>query len=676
MEYLTKTANFDGLRGHFLAEEIRRYVSKIRSKHIINSSLNISLYTIMMRLKCLSMAPINLCQFFPMVIGLLFHLFITLYAATSNLGPERPATQGSIWPKPRFEKRFQFYFTIDTNQLQFQIVGETCSIIDRALERYAVLAKSTVMYGKIDSTRRGVKSAPELNTKNLTTFRINLKKPCEEYPTEKMDESYQLTVAHHSLNDMPEDNLSADSVWGILRGLESFSQMLVPHKEGRVFILQGVLIEDSPRFPYRGLLLDTSRHFFPVPEILRVLDGMAYSKMNIFHWHIVDDQSFPYRSILFPELSAKGAYQSELAVYTPCDVLAIIDYARDRGIRVIPEFDVPGHARSWGEGVDGLLTRCSSTNEYGPMDPTKTETYVFLRDFFAEIASVFKDKYVHLGGDELNTRCWEDNKLIADFMAKSNDSQDITSLKRLFYQRVLDINNKLGLKSMFWEEILETGLPLNKDTVIQVWKVESTYTIQPVVSRGFKAVYSGCWYLNMLERKWHDYYKCDILEFNGTPRQKSLVVGGEVSVWGEWVDESNLSPHIWPRACAAAERLWTYTPDSEAAAGARIEEHACRLKRRGVPAAPPNGPGYCPVIPLAEDTGASTREVDAETQTRKVDAETQTREVDTETQTRETPKPQAPTKAPSDVSKPESEGSFVESLFEFFSYFRFLRASN
>lgn len=112
---------FEGLRGHFLAEEIRRYVSKIRSKHIINSSLNISLYTIMMRLKCLSMAPINLCQFFPMVIGLLFHLFITLYAATSNLGPERPATQGSIWPKPRFEKRFQFYFTIDTNQLQFQV---------------------------------------------------------------------------------------------------------------------------------------------------------------------------------------------------------------------------------------------------------------------------------------------------------------------------------------------------------------------------------------------------------------------------------------------------------------------------------------------------------------------------------------------------------------------------
>lgn len=116
-------------------------------------------------------------------------------------------------------------------------------------------------------------------------------------------------------------------------------------------------IYDKPRMPHRGLLLDTSRHFIPVDDILLILDGMSYNKLNVFHWHIVDDNSFPYESSAFPKLSLKGSYHPTM-VYSAYNIRKIIEYARIRGIRVIPEFDTPAHTTSWGQGHPELLTQC------------------------------------------------------------------------------------------------------------------------------------------------------------------------------------------------------------------------------------------------------------------------------------------------------------------------------
>ena len=120
-------------------------------------------------------------------------------------------------------------------------------------------------------------------------------------------------------------------------------------------------IHDKPRLRHRGLLLDTSRHFIPVDDIYLTLDAMSYNKLNVFHWHIVDDTSFPYESSVFPELSSKGAFHPSMT-YSPRSIQKIIDYARLRGIRVIPEFDSPAHTKSWGQGHPYLLSKCYGTS--------------------------------------------------------------------------------------------------------------------------------------------------------------------------------------------------------------------------------------------------------------------------------------------------------------------------
>ena len=126
---------------------------------------------------------------------------------------------------------------------------------------------------------------------------------------------------------------------------------------------------------------------------------MVYNKMNVFHWHIVDDQSFPYESTTFPLLHENGAYDAETHVYSQRDIADVIEYARLRGIRVVPEFDSPGHTLSWGKGQEELLSVCYDDEgrplqEQGPIDPSKESTFTFLTDFMKEVKDVFPDKFI------------------------------------------------------------------------------------------------------------------------------------------------------------------------------------------------------------------------------------------------------------------------------------------
>jgi hexosaminidase len=418
--------------------------------------------------------------------------------------------------------------------------------------------------------------------------------------------------------------LTADTVFAAMRGLETLSQLLDFVSPG-AWNLPAAAIADAPAFPHRGALIDTARHFLPLPSLLAMIDAMAYSKMNVFHWHIVDDQSFPWVSTSFPALSANGAYGAPdpaavaAHTYAPADVAAVIAYARARGIRTLPEFDTPGHSQSWGAGVPGLLTQCYNTTtgapipgSFGPIDPTSNATWQFLPAFFAEVAATFPDAYIHVGGDEVSFTCWASNPQVAAWMAANGLAPgDYAGLESYYVQRVLDLVAATGKSYIGWEEIFDNGLKLAPSTVVNVWKYHNTgqdsaagptwqSELFNVTRAGYAAVVSSPWYLNYISYgdDWvaDDYLTADILDFGGTPEQQALVLGGELSMWGEFVDATNVVSRTWPRGSAVAEALWS-RPGASANitdATARLLAHQCRLLNRGIAAEPSSGPAYCP----------------------------------------------------------------------------------
>jgi hexosaminidase len=162
-------------------------------------------------------------------------------------------------------------------------------------------------------------------------------------------------------------------------------------------IEEAVAVVDGPVYPYRGLMIDTGRHFLPLSLIRHAIDGLAALKMNVLHWHLLDSQSFPVASQAYPQLSAAGAFAAA-ATYTLDDLRAIVAYAKQRGVRVVPEIEMPGHG-SFSAGMPELsLSSCTDV-----LDPTRNSTYVFLAAFLAEMTTVFDDELIYLGGDEV--RC-------------------------------------------------------------------------------------------------------------------------------------------------------------------------------------------------------------------------------------------------------------------------------
>ncbi|KAG8456483.1 hypothetical protein GDO86_002316 [Hymenochirus boettgeri] len=327
---------------------------------------------------------------------------------------------------------------------------------------------------------------------------------------------------------------------------------------------------------------------------------MAFNKFNVFHWHIVDDPSFPYQSITFPDLSDKGSYHPFTHVYTPIDVHLVIEYARMRGIRVVPEFDTPGHTQSWGEGQKNLLTPCFSggrlSGTFGPVNPILNDTYGFMYLFFREVSKVFPDQYIHLGGDEVDFSCWKSNPDIAKFMVEQGFGLDYCKLESYYIQQVLSIVSSLRKGYMVWQEVFDNNVKINPDTIVEVWKGENCFEeLNKVTAAGFPAIMAAPWYLDYISygQDWQRYYKVEPLSFNGTVKQKQLVIGGEACLWGEFVDATNLTPRLWPRASAVAERLWS-SKDVTSVGDAydRLIKHRCRMVRRGI-AAEPLYVGYC-----------------------------------------------------------------------------------
>ncbi|HEY6447929.1 MAG TPA: family 20 glycosylhydrolase [Acidobacteriaceae bacterium] len=363
------------------------------------------------------------------------------------------------------------------------------------------------------------------------------------------DESYSLEITPQGAH------LHAATDVGAMRGLETLLQLVQSDQQG--FWLPAVSIQDSPRFRWRGLMIDCSRHFEPVGAIERTLDAMAAVKMNVFHWHLSDDQGFRMESKVFPKLTGEG---SDGLYYTQDQAREIVAYARGLGIRVVPEFDMPAHSTSWMAGypelasAPGPFTVGHAFADYNAtMDPTKKSTYKFLDKFIGEMATIFPDPYLHIGGDENNGREWKQNAAIQKFM-QAHNLKDTAALQAYFNQQLLPILKKHDKKMIGWDEILTPELP--KDIVVQSWR--GFDSLAAGAKQGYQGILSAGYYLDHMDSA-ADHYRVDPVPANSdlTPEQASLILGGEACMWSEYIDPQVIDARIWPRTAAIAERLWS-----------------------------------------------------------------------------------------------------------------------
>ncbi|XP_065051135.1 beta-hexosaminidase subunit alpha-like [Rhopilema esculentum] len=249
-----------------------------------------------------------------------------------------------------------------------------------------------------------------------------------------------------------------------------------------------------------------------------------------------------------------------------------------------PNIFLKGHTRSW-YSIPNLLTKCYSGSKpdgsLGPIDPTIDANYDFLKSFFTEISEVFPDYYMHLGGDEVSFYCWQTNPIIKKWMDE-HGVKNYSALEQYYEQKLIDIINGLKKGYVIWQEVIDNGVKVKQDTIVNVWKGGWQNEMAKVTAQGYRAILSSCWYLNYISYgpDWPNYYKCDPQDFTGTKEQKDLVIGGTGCMWGEWVDGTNLLSRTWGRALAVGERLWSSkeTNDAKEAEG-RIWEHRCRYLR-------------------------------------------------------------------------------------------------
>jgi hexosaminidase len=390
------------------------------------------------------------------------------------------------------------------------------------------------------------------------------------------DESYTLEVTPQ------QARLKAATPLGALRGLETFLQLVAPASAG--FAVPALRIEDQPRFPWRGLMLDSARHFQPLAMIERNLDAMAAVKLNVFHWHLSDNQGFRVESKVFPELQGKG---SDGLFYTQDQIRGIIAYARERGIRVVPEFDMPGHATAWFVGYPELA---SAPGPYAiergwgvfdaAMDPTRESTYEFLDRFIAEMAALFPDEYLHIGGDEVNGKAWESSPRIQEFM-RAHGMKKSGELQALFIGRVVKLVLKHGKRPVGWDEVLDPTLP--KEVVVHSWRGQKS--LAEAARKGYQGLLSFGYYLDLMQSTAY-HYANDPLGAEAaslTADEKARILGGEACEWSEMATAEIIEARIWPRLAAIAERLWSpQSVKDKASMYRRMEIESRRLEWLGL----------------------------------------------------------------------------------------------
>ncbi|MGA8409085.1 MAG: family 20 glycosylhydrolase [Candidatus Acidiferrales bacterium] len=428
-------------------------------------------------------------------------------------------------------------------------IGSTFSV---GIEGYREprLERAAERFSRELSRRTGLFISAEIAEPSKATLVIHTERASKAVQELGEDESYVLDVSAAGAK------ITAPNPLGAMHGLETFLQLVAITPSG--FAAPAVHIEDAPRFPWRGLTIDVSRHFIYLDTLKRNIDGMAAVKMNVLHLHLSDDQGFRVESKEFPKLQELG---SDGEFYTQAEMRELIEYARDRGIRILPEFDMPGHSTSWFVGYPELASGPGPykiERRWGifdpAMDPSHESTFKFLDKLIGEMAELFPDHFFHIGGDEVNGKQWDANPEIQKFM-RTHKLRNDQELQQYFTLEVQKIVSKHHKEMVGWDEILAPGMP--KDIVIQSWRGQES--LAEAARQGYRGLLSSGYYLDGMAPA-SQHYAVDPManaDATLTPEQQKLILGGEACMWAEFISDENVDSRIWPRAAAVAERLWS-----------------------------------------------------------------------------------------------------------------------
>ena len=429
----------------------------------------------------------------------------------------------------------------------------------------------------------------------------------------KSSEAYRLQITPEQIC------ITANSSVGVFYGIQTLGQLLIDQQffqvEQKSWCLPALTIIDSPAFPYRGLHLDVSRHFFPKEFVMKCLDWMAFYKLNHLHWHLTDAAGWRVEIKKYPKLTEKAAWRTKAnymewwqgdrryssqkengaygGYYTQEEIREIVAYAAQKYITIIPEIEMPGHS----EEVVSVYPHLGCYGEpyrSGEFCIGNEKTFEFLEDVLTEILELFPSKYIHIGGDEASTSSWKQCPLCQQRMKKENLKNE-RELQSYLIHRVEKFLNKKGRKLLGWDEILEGGLAPN--AIVMSWRGEKG---------GIKAAKMGNdVIMTPGEYCYFDSYQADpetqplaiggylpylkVYSYHPIPNELSQeeakhILGAQANVWSEYISTPSHAEYmIFPRLLALSEVVWSPKElREEEDFKRRIANHIIYLQKEGV----------------------------------------------------------------------------------------------
>lgn len=428
------------------------------------------------------------------------------------------------------------------------------------------------------------------------------------------EETYRMSISGRSIQ------IQASSDAGFFYGLQSLAQLSVADPQMSGMKIPCCSLEDQPRFGWRGLMLDESRHFFGKEKVKQLLDWMAFYKLNRFHWHLTDSHGWRLEILKYPQLTSVGGIGNfsdpgaAAAFYTQEEVREIIRYAAERFIEVIPEIDMPGHAAAANRAYPEFSGGGSANYPEFTFNPGKEETYSYLTDILREVALLFPSKYIHLGGDEVHfgNQQWTANRDVKALMEK-HQLADLQAVEFYFIKRMTDSVAALDKTMIGWDEIVTAGIPAAKCKTMW-WRHDKPQQLNRALEQGYHTILCPRipLYFDFVQHNSHQsgrYWSKEyaplekILEFQKTysgplSSYPQLIDGIQANLWTETIDSAErLDFMSYPRIAALAEVAWSKNPSPSYSGFMQRLQPSFRLyKAKKISFFDPEHPGETPEI--------------------------------------------------------------------------------